>query len=521
MSNGPIDALKRSSILLGSLYGVSQVAGLAKEIVVAQEFGATGVMDAFEIAHNLPQLMANFVMGGLGGALIPHAVRYLREGGATASYFAFLRQVGVRLVLVLGTLMALAYWKSYGVVKLLGPGLPNSDMALASDLLRTLLVGAFLSLLLGLMVAACHGLRRFGVAGLPGSISPLVMAVAVAWTASSVGIRGLAGGYVVGQALSLALLTAYLVRVRRNETQSEGPTVSSDAWRMSLAAVTLVFLGWSGGIINVTVDKLMASTLPAGRVAALGYGYKMMMIPIGLFNSVVGVALLPHLSAAAHDDDEAGQRRALTYSIRLLALLLIPAAVAFMVVPHQLVRGLYERRNFDAAATDLTSIALSMYAPAILFRSFLTVFVTLLYARHRTRMVAFLSLLTVGLNVLTNWWLMGLYGHGGVALSTSLVTFLHAAALLALVPTLRAVLGSRLVLLSLARATIGAGVMAVGLRGLGSFLQSRDTPAVVVTIATIVAGGAIYSIAMMILGGGEMGEVWRSVTRRRKAGPEA
>jgi putative peptidoglycan lipid II flippase len=516
MTDARIESLKRNSILLALLFAFASAANLLKEVVVARQYGATATMDAFEIAFTLPNLIGNFLMGGLGGALVPHAVAWIGpQGVAQRNLWTFVRAVSGRLLAILVPLLALAFLFARPLVAGLGYGLGTAGLDLSASLLRVLLLAGLIALPLGLFVAVAHSFGRFTLAGLPGGLGPLTLAAMVLVLSPALGIHALAWGFVGGQGLSLGLMAGYLVYLRRRRTGAEpGRTVEPAEIRGSLAAVGLVFLGWSGGILNVTVDKLMASGLEAGRVAALGYAYKVMTLPISLFSSVVGVALLPALSAAAQARNASSQQRALSYSVRLLALLLIPATAALIFAPDLLVRGLYERKSFDALATDLTASALAMYAPAVLFRSFLTIFITLLYARHRTRLVAVISLATVLLNPLLNWVLMQRFSHAGIALSTSFVTFLHAAALVALVPDLRRLMRTRAVLSSLGRALLASAVMVAGILTGGRALAGRGVSPIAVTLVVVLGGAVLYAGSLALLGGGELREVWRSIGRK-------
>jgi putative peptidoglycan lipid II flippase len=515
MNRVSIDALKRSSMLLAGLYAFSSVANLVKEVVVAREFGATAAMDAFEIAWGIPYLLGNFLLGGVGGALVPHVVAWIdAQGRAQRNLWVFWRRVLWRLGAAVWGLAALGILFAPQVVQVLGYGLDDAGHVLSARLLRVLLVGTALMLPLGLSVVVAHAFGRFTWAGLPAGLGALTIALTVALLGARWGVRSLAWGTIVGQALSLTMMLTVLGLLHRTRTSEDaGPPVDPKVVRSSLAAVALVLLGWGGGILNVLVDKLMASGLEPGRVAALGYAYKMMMIPIGLFSSVVGVALLPALSHAAKAGDEGAERRALSYSVRALALILIPATAAFLAAPDLLVRGLYERKTFDATATDLTSVALAAYAPAILFRSFLTIFVTLLYARHRTRLAAAASLATVLVNPALNAILMKPYAHAGIAWSTSLVTFGHAAVLVWLVPSLRVLMRSRPILASLGRALGAAAVMAVAIRIGGQALAHTGASAVLVTAMVVVGGALVYAMSLALLGGRELREVAGALRR--------
>mgnify|MGYP007044780627 CR=1 FL=1 len=102
MTDARIASLKRSSLVLAALYAFASGANLVKEVVIAREFGATAAMDAFEIAFTLPNLLGNFLMGGLGGALIPHAVVWIgARQQAQRNLWIYVRAVSWRLLWIL------------------------------------------------------------------------------------------------------------------------------------------------------------------------------------------------------------------------------------------------------------------------------------------------------------------------------------------------------------------------------------------------------------------------------------
>jgi peptidoglycan biosynthesis protein MviN/MurJ (putative lipid II flippase) len=109
--------------------------------------------------------------------------------------------------------------------------------------------------------------------------------------------------------------------------------------------------------------------------------------------------------------------------------------------------------------------------------------------------------------------LMKPLGHAGIALSTSLVTFAHAVALLLWVPQLRALAVHRPLLASLARAVVAAAVMAVAIRLGGPALKRAGVDAVTVTLAVVVGGAAVYGLMLEAMGGRELREVAGSLRR--------
>ena len=62
-------------------FALSRVLGLAREMVIGQQFGTSGELDAYLAAFRLPDILFQLVAGGaLGSAFIPTFSGYLARG---------------------------------------------------------------------------------------------------------------------------------------------------------------------------------------------------------------------------------------------------------------------------------------------------------------------------------------------------------------------------------------------------------------------------------------------------------
>ena len=73
--------LARNTAFFSFATGLSRVLGLAREVVAARYFGVTGVMSAFTIAFQVPNLVrALFADSALQGAFVPVFTELLEKG---------------------------------------------------------------------------------------------------------------------------------------------------------------------------------------------------------------------------------------------------------------------------------------------------------------------------------------------------------------------------------------------------------------------------------------------------------
>jgi putative peptidoglycan lipid II flippase len=181
--------------------------------------------------------------------------------------------------------------------------------------------------------------------------------------------------------------------------------------------------------LGLFADTIIASFLPAGAISYLYYADRLNQLPLGVIGIAIGTVLLPDLArrVAAGQVEAAlqAQARALASSLALT----LPCAVALGLLAEPLMVGLFVRGAFNRADAHGSAQALMAYAlglPAfVLVRSLTPGF----QARGDTRTPVKLAFAATGLNIALKLLLIGPLSHVGVALATSLSSWLNVALL--------------------------------------------------------------------------------------------
>src|SRR4030095_16501168 len=105
-------------------------------------------------------------------------------------------------------------------------------------------------------------------------------------------------------------------------------------------------LGVAAAQINALTNTWLATSTPHA-VSALGYAFRLMYMPIGIFGVSVATAALPDLARQAAEGAYDSMRSTLSSSMRLMLMLSVPAVVGLMVLSVPIVQLLFERRAFD------------------------------------------------------------------------------------------------------------------------------------------------------------------------------
>ena len=180
------------------------------------------------------------------------------------------------------------------------------------------------------------------------------------------------------------------------------------------------------------IDAWFAATIGEGCIASLGYARGLIDTLVLLVPTAVGVAIYPFFSELAAKNDKAELAATLLHSLRLLAFLFIPLAVAIILLRYPLVQLVYERGKFSADSVGLTAGPLFCYALGLPAFAFETIIVMFFFALKDTKTPIVVGVLTLLVHVSLILCLRGALLHNSIALAYTLSKSLKVALLLVL-----------------------------------------------------------------------------------------
>ena len=349
-----------------------------REIVAASLFGVSAAMSAFTIAFQFPNLIrALFADAALQGAFVPVFTELL-ERGERKEAFRIASSLFFLICLVLGALTAVFMLLAPVVMPLLAPGLDDADQDLTVGLSRVMFPIVLLLALSGLVVGMLNSFGHFSVPAL----APLAWNVVI--IAALIGlvpvfpeedeIYAYAIGVLVGTIVQLVMPMPWLRGRGGRFTRSfdfRDPRVLQVLKLMLPVTIALGLINFSL-LINSFFGTLVQEEAPA----AIDKAFRIYMLPQGLFSVAIATILFPTLARYAARTDFDALRRTMANGVRQIALLLIPSAVIMAVLAEPITRLVYERGEFDAAATDLVAEAMLWWAVSLPFQG-----ISLLYSR--------------------------------------------------------------------------------------------------------------------------------------------
>jgi len=483
---------------------ISQLFGLARNIILAASFPAATALDPYLAANRVAETLFLLVAGGaLGSAFIPTFTGLLvRDERGSAWRLA--SGVGNLVTLALSLLAALAAVFAPQIVRyVLAPGFAGQPELFTTtvELLRIQLISAVIFGVSGLVMGILNAHQVFLVPALAPSMYSIGIIIGALVFAPVLGVRGLAWGVVLGASLHLLVQIPSLLRLRGEYFRTLGwanPDVR-EVIRLMLPRL----LGVAVVQINFWVNIRLASRMPPGSVTALSYAFALMLMAQTVIAQSVATAAMPTFSAqfALNRLDE--MRGSLAAALRGVLLLSVPASLGLILLREPLVSMLWQRGAFTARTAEMTAWALLWFAAGLVGHSMLEVLARAFYSMHDTKTPVLVGAGAMGLNILFSvafslWFArIGWMPLGGLALANSLATALEAALLFALMSRrMGGIHGA-----DIARGFAQAGVATLGMSlALIWWTQAAAGLAPLgLTLGGILIGGLVYASAALAL----------------------
>jgi putative peptidoglycan lipid II flippase len=412
----------QATLLIAVLNFLSRVLGLGREIAIAHQFGATFATDAYLVALTIPSILFMVFSQALATVVVPVFTEY-KARGETAEAWRVAAAVVNLLLLVLAAVTVTGLALAPVLVRLIAPGFDGAVLELAVTLTRIMFPLLVFSGLATVFNGFLNANNIFGIPAFSGAVNNLVIIAAALTLGSLFGIHGLACGTVLGMVAAglVQLPSLYRAGFRfRPVIDRRHPGVKK-VWHLMLP----ITLGIAISQLYILIDRVLASLLVEGSIAALNFANKLIQLPVSLFVLALSTAVFPTLTTWAAEGKEAEVRHTLRRALRIIVLTTLPAAVGLMVLRYPVVQLLFERGAFDERATALTAFALLFYAVGLVGLAANILLTRGFYAFQDTRTPVKLLVVNVVLNLALSLALMGPLQVGGLALASSLAALVN------------------------------------------------------------------------------------------------
>lgn len=335
---------------------LSKGTGFFREVLFAGEYGVGRDFEFYLIAFTIPGILNSVLFYQAQNYFVP--IYNEKKQKSIEEAHTFFTSSLVFFTLLVSVLAFFLYLLSAPVAGFFIPGLSVGDQHKVSTLFNMALLTLPLNGLISVTSAWLVAEFRFKVTYLSQIWTNLVIIFFVFFFGHALGTMAIVTGYIIGNLFQLFHLASGGRKIYPKGLKFRFSLKGGVSW---LIFLNTLFVEVSGQFF-IFIDRMFYSNTEAGGIAALNYSIIIFMLPVTIFTTALGSALLPDFSAniAKGDMEEANNK--FSRAIEIIFLLFIPATLIYVFAGDELIGLLYERGKFNAASTAMTAETLVYYS---------------------------------------------------------------------------------------------------------------------------------------------------------------
>jgi putative peptidoglycan lipid II flippase len=372
----------RGALILSFLSFAYFVAGIVRNRIFANTFGAGPELDAYNAAFRIPEIALDvLVAAGLTAPFVPIYTALRHDDEDAANDFG--RTVLTAAVLVITVAVVVIFLAAPWLATQIGAGFDAPTRALYVDLVRINCLAQILfaaSICLGEILVAHRRFLFYALA--PILYTGGIIAGTLAGRAVGAGIEATAWGAVAGAALHLAIRGLGILRTSFRPRPALHVRTPAFTEFVRLMLPRMVSHPIEPAIF--TFFTALATTIAVGGVTTINFALDYQVVPVSLIGIAFSLAVFPTLSMAYADGDQPAFRSILGRNVVTIAALTTLAAVALFVGSGILVDVLLGGGEFGPADVARTATIVAAFAVSVPFDALAYPLSRGLYATHDT-----------------------------------------------------------------------------------------------------------------------------------------
>ena len=416
----PKQQMLKCSVVVAFFNLLGGLSGILVETSIAANLGLSLRSDTFYVAYTIPYIITNLLTATGQFSLVPFfsSLESSKDEKDLWHGFSYVANI---LVLGLGAISIVGAVATPIIIHIIAPGFTHQQTVLATQLSRWLfliIVPAGIGEVLRSFLLSRH---YFALSTASGFIRNVASIVVILLGFHRYGAQSIFLGYLAGYLLQLAVL-GYQVLKSFRPRYSFILTASGESFSNLRGAGTAQLGGamaWQGVVI---AERIIASFLPAGTLTALNYGFRILGTLAELLGGSVGTASLPMLSRAVASGNRDEEHKTFRDTLEISLILLTPMAVFCLMMPHNIIRLVFQRGQFTPGATALMTTIFFYYSLSLLPFAFVRLLNFALFARREPNVYLRLTVLHYSLVLVFDLFYVGVLRFGAKGIPLGFLT---------------------------------------------------------------------------------------------------
>ncbi len=424
--------LQLAAALLAGATFLSSILGLFRDRLLNAKYldAFPQAIDAYTVAFTVPDFMYFIlVSGALSVTFIPVFNQRLASGNKKSAWELSTSVLNLMALTTLAASILIMVFAEPLVAYVVGPGLDEAGRSLAVSLMRVVAINPFLFAIATVISSMQQAVGRFSFFALAPTIYNIGIIIGITvftnginifgWQVFDGGIMGVALGVVLGSILQLLVSAVGLIGMGFDyRFMIYG---RNKGFRKVLTLLPARSLDQGIDYVNSIVEVNLASRMVAGSVRFYQQAMTLHMVPINLIGVAISTAAFPKMTERLSQGRPDLFKKEFQSVLRVIIWLALPVSVIAFFSRGYLVNFIVN------GGQSVIAGLLGILCIAILFRSIYHIASRSFYAQQDTKTPLYISLVSVGLNIVLAIVLSMVLGWGvyGIAWAASIVAVIE------------------------------------------------------------------------------------------------
>ncbi|WP_305154015.1 murein biosynthesis integral membrane protein MurJ, partial [uncultured Clostridium sp.] len=401
---------------------LSRFLGLFRDILVGYQFGVSIYTDAYKAAVSVPETIFTIVGLAISTVFIPMLSKVKYEKSKD-EMFKFSNNIISILLVISIIVFSLGFLFTDKIVGFMFDGFTKDKFILTVFLTRITLFN-----LLFLSINACYTAmlqvcENFVIPSILGMFFNAPMIIYLLFF-NDINIIGLTIANVIGNFLRVVVQVPVLYK--HGYKFKLFINIKDERIKKILMLIIPVIIGSGANSLNMIVDMKVASSLGDGAVSALDFAQKIIVFANTAITTSIVSVMYPIMANKLNEGDNEGFSIYLKKSISIIALLLVPISIGFILLNKELISAFYERGKFNDIAVGITSSAFLGYSLVLPFTGIRDILNSSLFSMQKTKVTTINGVIGVVVNIILSISLSKIFGIFGVALASTIASMITA-----------------------------------------------------------------------------------------------
>ena len=409
------------TLSLGTL--TSRILGFVRDVLVANFFGTTGILEAFIVSFRLPNIFRSIFAEGFSDSVATPVLsehqadreRIFEIGNHLLSLFTVI----LFIITILGIIFA-----KYLVI-LIAPGfiLESFKFNLAVSFTRITFIYLFFIGLSANIVSIFYALKKFFIPAINPAFLNISFIIGILFFSRFFENYILAICVVIAGIIQLVFPFIFLTREGFNLKFNFFKSLKdNEVIRMLKLFIPRI---WSSVVyhLSVFVDTIfssLTSIVGSGAMASVYYANRLIQFPFALIALSISRVAIVDLSSYHRQGNMDDFKKLFVFSFQNIIFFIIPLVGVFLFAAEDIVNVIFTRGKFDIDSLKMTASVFFFYSLGLFFFCGIKLLVNSFYALKDTAFPAKTAAVSLVINVILSAILMFPLKISGVALGSSL-----------------------------------------------------------------------------------------------------